>query len=198
MNLEQIKEITSANNGIITAKELAEHKIASWYLTNLVRKGVLERISRGVYYDPTFNNYDELYFMQLQYAVCIYSYQTALYLHGLTERLPYVNEVTVYQGYNTWRVKDPIIVHQVKKSWYDIGITQVKTAMGNLVDVYDKERTLCDIVRDRHNQDPEIFAKAWNFYMKSKDKNIWKLREYADMFGISSKIEGIVEVLVYE
>ena len=60
------------------------------------------------------------------------------------------------------------------------------------------ERTLCDNVRDRKNQDPEIFSKAWNFYLKKDSKDIWKLRKYADIFGISKQIEDILEVIVYE
>lgn len=32
--------------------------------------------------------------------------------------------------------------------------------MGNPVNVYDKKRTICDIVRDKKRQDPEIFSKV--------------------------------------
>ena len=38
------------------------------------------------------------YIFQLQNKVCIYSYQTALYLHGLTERLPFTNEVQEWKS----------------------------------------------------------------------------------------------------
>lgn len=198
MNVDSIKKLIKKNNGIITSKEVAENNIDSWYLTDMVRKEELERISRGIYFDPSFDNYDELYFFQLQHRVCIYSYQTALYLHGLTERLPFINEVTVYQGYNPWRIKNSVNVHQVKKSWYEMGISEIKTGMGNIVKVYDMERTICDIVRDRKNQDPEIFSKAWQFYLRNESKDIWRLREYANIFGISEKIEDILEVMVCE
>lgn len=198
MNKNRINNIIKKNNGIITASEVAEESIDSWYLTDMVRKGELERVTRGVYFDSSYDNYDELYFFQLQNKVCIYSYQTALYLHGLTERLPFINEVTVYQGYNTWRIKDKVIAHRVKKEWYEVGITEIKTEIGNTVTVYDMERTLCDIVRDRKNQDPEIFSKAWNLYLKKDNKDIWKLRKYANIFGISKQIEDILEVIVYE
>ena len=198
MNKNKIYNIIKKNNGIITASEVAEESIDSWYITDMVRNGELERVTRGVYFDPSYDNYDELYFFQLQNKVCIYSYQTALYLHGLTERLPFINEVTVYQGYNTWRIKDKVIAHRVKKEWYEVGITEIKTEIGNTVTVYDMERTLCDIVRDRKNQDPEIFSKAWNLYLKKDNKDIWKLRKYANIFGISKQIEDILEVIVYE
>ena len=162
VNQDKMREIIKQNNGIIAAKEVSDNKIDSWYLTNLVKKGELERVVRGVYFDPNFDNYDELYFFQLQNKACIYSYQTALYLHRLTNRLPFVNEVTVKQGYNVWRIKDSVIVHQVKKEWYELGKAEIKTDMGNIVCAYDMERTICDLVRDRKNQDPEIFSKAWN------------------------------------
>lgn len=198
MNKNKIFEIIRKNNGIVTAFEVSENNIDSWYLTNMVRNGELERVTRGVYMDPSYENYDELYFFQLQNKVCIYSFQTALYLQGLTDRLPFINEVTVYQGYNISRIRDKVIPHQVKKEWYEVGTTEVKTEMGNIVIAYDMERTICDLVRDRKNQDPEIFSKAWNFYLKKENKDIWKLRKYADVFRISQQIEEILEVIVYE
>ena len=61
VNQDKMREIIKQNNGIITAKELTDNKIDSWYLTNLVKKRDLERVVRGVYFDPNFDNYDELY-----------------------------------------------------------------------------------------------------------------------------------------
>ena len=198
MKTDLIKNIIKENNGIITAREIKSHNIDSWYLTDMIRKGELERVSRGIYFDPTFNNFDELFFLQQQYGKCIYSYQTALLLHGLTDRNPFINEVTVYQGYNAWRFKNKVNVHQIKKDWYQIGIMYVDTIMGNTVTVYDMERTICDIVRDRKKQDPEIFSKAWNLYLKKQNKNIWRLRDYAEIFGISNQIEDILEIIYNE
>ena len=198
VNEYKIRELIKQNKGIITAKEVTDNKIDSWYLTNLVKKGELERVTRGVYFDPNFDNYDELYFFQLQNKACIYSYQTALYLHRLTDRLPFSNEVTVKQGYNAWRIKNLVIIHQVKKEWYELGKCEIETDMGNIVFAYNMERTICDLVRDRKNQDPEIFSKAWNLYIKNDSKDIWKLRKYAQNLGISKKIEDILEVIVYE
>ena len=198
VNEHKIREMIKQNKGIITAKELTDNKIDSWYLTNLVKKRELERVVRGVYFDPNFDNYDELYFFQLQNKACIYSYQTALYLHRLTDRLPFLNEVTVKQGYNAWRIKNSVIVHQVKKEWYELGKGEFETDMGNIVCAYDMERTICDIVRDRKRQNPEVFSKAWKFYIKNSSKDIWRLRDYANIFGISERIESILEVLVHE
>ena len=42
VNQDKMREIIKQNNGIITAKELTDNKIDSWYLTDLVRKEELE------------------------------------------------------------------------------------------------------------------------------------------------------------
>jgi len=89
-------------------------------------------------------------------------------------------------------------VHQVKKEWHKICVLEKNTDMGNSVYVCDMERTICDIVRDRKRQDLEIFSKAWKFYLKNSSRDVWKLRDYANIFGISERIESILDVLAYE
>src|SRR5665647_347374 len=57
------------------------------YLKKLVECGKLERVYRGVYISPeTFE--DVMYYMQHKYPKIIYSHETALYFHGLTDRTP--------------------------------------------------------------------------------------------------------------
>ena len=44
MKTDLIKNIIKENNGIITAREIKSHNIDSWYLTDMIRKGELERV----------------------------------------------------------------------------------------------------------------------------------------------------------
>lgn len=64
-NIDKIKEIIKKNNGIVSSKEVFKNNINTWYLTDMVRKGYIERVNRGVYFDPDFDNYDELYFFSI-------------------------------------------------------------------------------------------------------------------------------------
>ena len=197
-NYDVIRRLASENNGVVTSKQAAGKDIDSWYFTALTRSGKLERVGRGIYLDSGSVNYDEMYFFQIKNKRCVFSYQSALFLHELTDRVPYREEVTVPQGYNKSRIKDKVSVHFIAKKWYDIGITKVRTTMGNEVFVYDMERTICDIIRDRKNQDPEVFSKAIHLYLKKQDKDIWRLREYARQFRIYDRVEEILEVVVSE
>lgn len=193
-NYERIKKICEENNGIITTSIAAEENIPRWYLSDMVEKNQLYRIARGIYLTEG-GDMDDYYFFQLINSRCIYSFSSALYLHGLTDRIPFSKEVTVYKGYNSSHITDDTIIHHVEKRTYDMGVTECDTMFGNTVRVYDKERTICDIIANRKNIDVEIFSKALKMYASDPKRDYRKLRQYAKAMKISEKVDSILEVL---
>ena len=71
----------------------------------------------------------------------------------------------------------------------------VETIMENTVNVYDIEHIICDIIRNRKNQDPKKFSRVWNLYLGNQNENIWKLRRYAVILGISKHASTYIFVL---
>ena len=191
---ERIIEICKDNSGIITAAQVAENNISSWYLTDMVNKGKLIRVARGIY-GIEGGDYDDYYFFQLRNKRCIYSYSSALYLNGLTDRIPYQREVTVYKGYNSSHISDNTIIHHVNKALYTLGITNAETIFGNKVSTYDKERTICDLIAARKDIDVEVFSKAIKSYANDPGRDYKKLRRYAKAMKIETKLDEILEVI---
>ena len=66
---------------------------------------------------------------------------------------------------------------------------------GTEIQIYDLERTICDIVRDRNKMDPQIFNYAMKEYMKKDDKNLIRLYKYAKIFKIDNILKKYMEVL---
>lgn len=64
------------------------------------------------------------------------------------------------------------------------------------IKVYDKERTICDIVKNRNNMDMEIFSKALKNYVKSSNKNLRKLMKYAKELKIEKKMKEYMEMIL--
>lgn len=62
---------------------------------------------------------------------------------------------------------------------YDLGLTEIKTPMGNNVRVYDIERCICDIIKSKNRMDLEHVKYSIREYLKRKDKNLIKLSNYA-------------------
>lgn len=74
-------------------------------------------------------------------------------------------------------------------------ITEKPTVFGNAVRVYDKERTICDLIAGRKNVDVEIFSHTMKAYASDPDRDYKKLRAYAGVMKIEKKVDDILEVM---
>ncbi len=193
---KQIKNKMEKTGGIITTKEVSDSNIPTIYLTRMVEAGEIIRANRGIYIFPD-GDYDEYYFFHKRYSVAIFSYVSALYLHQFTDLIPNEHEITVYKGYNPHRIDSDIRVHYVTKAIYNLGVTECKTNFGNLVKVYDLERTICDLVKDRSEIETELFSKTINKYVCSDKKDLNKLYMYSQKMKIYEKVKDILEI-IYE
>ena len=111
----------------------------------------------------------------------------------MTDRTPLKIDMT-FPSNN--RVKNNVLnVHYIKKEYHNIGLKEVKLQDNSVVRVYNIERTICDIIRDRNKIDLQIFNTALKEYMKRKDKNLVLLTEYAAIFRIEKILKQYMEVL---
>lgn len=72
----------------------------------------------------------------------------------------------------------------------------MQTPFGNVVPVYDIERTLCDILRSRNNIEMQVFQDALKTYVKRQDKNLRNLMKYANALSVSNILTPYLEVLL--
>lgn len=191
---DEIWELAKKNNGFVTTKMLKHEGIPTIYLTRMVKQGNLKRIGRGIYATGEVM-LDEYYLLYQKYQKAIFSFSSALYLHGFTDRIPYKMEITLPSTYNSSHIDEDVIIHKVVEKYYSLGRTFKKTMFGNEVACYDMERTLCDLVRFRRKMDVEIFKKAITGYKSHPDRNFQKLRHYAKQFKISSKVNELLDVI---
>ena len=156
----------------------------------------MERISQGIYItNETW--IDELYVTFLKNKEIVYSYMTSLYLHQLMEREPLVIELTVKSGYNATHLrKKGYRVHTAIPELFSLGLTTIKTPLGNIVKTYDMERTICDIVRNKEDIDIQVFNYTLKEYAKSKNKKIPVLLEYAKKLRVLKQIRTYLEVIL--
>ena len=99
MQTELIIELAERNDGIVTTAMAHNAGIDGSLLRHLCRRRRLERVERGVYAVPGAW-VDELYAAQVRFGRGIYSHNTALWLHGLSERTPDAYDMTFPRGYN--------------------------------------------------------------------------------------------------
>lgn len=192
----KILKIVEKNNGYVTTKEVVKNGINKTFLTNMVKNGTLVRISRGYYGLPNYIE-DEYYKIASKSKNARFSMATALYLHNLSDRTPLVYNVTLPFGYSGVLQKEKnIILNFVKRELLDLGAIEITSPFGMKIKVYDVERTICDIIKNKSKIDAEIFSKALKDYAKSKNKNLSKLTKYARAMNIEKKVSEYMEVLL--
>lgn len=186
-------------NLVITNKEAEELGYSRHNLSELTKNGQLERLRPGLY-QLKGKVINDFVLISSNSNRIIFSHQTALYLHDLSDRTPSVFHISVPQGYNASHIKkryEDLQVHYVKKDLYELGKTEIKSPQGNLVPVYDVERTICDVIIDREKIDKQIFIEAIKRYFKSPNKNLRQLITYSKQFKIEDEIRKYLEVLVW-
>jgi len=193
---DYILEKAKANNGIITSAMLTTEGISRGHLKPLVESGKLVQATRGVYTIPEV--FDDDYFnLQTRYRKGIFSGATALYLFGLTDRTPERPEMTFPRSYNISVLENQIVIcRRTKLEWYELGVTEARTDLGNAVRVYNIERSLCDLVRRGSKADVHIVTDAFKKYARKKDKNLHRLSEYAKALRVEDKVRSYIEVLI--
>ena len=193
---KKIEKYLEQSGGIITTSYCKEKKIPTVYLSRLLKDGKLLRVKKGIYITKD-GDYDEYYFFQHQYKKAIFSYETALYLLGQTDKIPWNIDVTVYNGYKFNEKSNGVNIHYVKKSIYDLGVIQKSTMFGNKVNIYSYERTLCDFIAHKEEMDIEVYVKLIRSYSSYKERDIHSLYDIAMKMGIENKVREVMEV-VYE
>ena len=190
--IEILKKYIENNNGILLASDVRKLNIHKQYIKILCDEKYITKLGKGVY-AKTEKNINNFFLVQQRYKTGIFSHNTALYFYHLTDRTPLKYDLTFK---NNIRINNEIIVpHYIKKDKYEIGKTDMKIQDRTTINIYDMERTIIDIVRDRNKIDLQVFNKAMKEYMKRKDKNLIKLSKYAKEFKIENVLKKYMEVL---
>ena len=197
MDLEYESKILKLfNNGYLITKDVTDNNIPRTYLTKLIKKNKIERVSRGVYIKKNVL-VDEFVILQSKSKYAIYSNTTALYLHGFSNRIPIRYDITVKSGYKGSLQKEKNVnLFYTKKELLELGVINYKLDSGNIIRVYDLDKTICDIIKNKKKIDAEIFNKAIREYFYSNKKNTLKLYEYAKKMNIYNKVRDTFEIVV--
>ena len=102
---EKLKNLQREHKGVFRTAALSEAGIPRTYLALSQQRGEIERVAWGVYVDASAWE-DEMYILQLRFRQTIFSHETALYLHGLSDRTPLAYSITVPTGYNSKSLRD--------------------------------------------------------------------------------------------
>ena len=188
---DAIKEIFEKQNGIARTSDITSHGIHNAYLDDLCKKGVVSRIKRGVYEWTEYGTKDALEIIHRLFPDCVVCMHSALSYYGYSDRTPDAWHLAFNRDINKKRLKinyPPIKPYYVMSHILEIGVAQ--EGMNNSpVRIYDRERTICDVLRYSNKIDQEILNKAIQNYLKDSYRDIRKLIMYSKKLRIYKKVQ---------
>lgn len=155
--------------------------ISRYSLYSLRDKGVIERISRGVYRLvelPPISNPD-LVTVSLRFPQVVICLISALAFHEITTQIPHAVSAAVPR--QSWQPKldyPPLALHRFSDKAYKAGIEE-HLIDGVTVKVYNPEKTLADCFKFRNKIGMDVVLEALKLYRSRKTFALDALLKYA-------------------
>ncbi len=193
---ERLSDLSAQNDGLLRTADAVAQGVSRPSVMEFVRTNGMQRLAQGVYASPDAW-IDDMFVISLRSNKAVFSHESALLLHGLTEREPAELTVTLPSGYNASTLRrDGVHVYYIKPELMALGRIELPTPERNLVATYDLERTICDLVRNRSSIDQQTLTSALKAYARRPDKHLEVLSDYSRTLGVEKLVRAYLEILL--
>lgn len=194
--INAVGKIFSEHDNIMTTAELDSYRIYYADIQQLLNEGFIEKIKRGYYYWTETYGEQEVKIINRLFPDAVLCMETALFYYQYSDRNPAEWNITIDKNVSRSRtiIDYPFVkAYRVEPALVPLGETKGNI---NFVDVriYDRDRTICDVLRNMNKMDKEIFNKAVQGYVKDPKKNIPNLMEYAKVLRMQKRVKELIGV----
>lgn len=195
-NQEDIENVFAKYNFTMTTAQLKKEGFYYADVVNLLDNGVVEKVKRGYYHYSQNDSGSEILIINKLFPDAVLCMETALFYYGYTDRNPAEWNFAIGKMVSKGRAKIDypfITAYRVEPSILVLGETK-GVIDGESVRIYDRDRTICDVLRNMNKMDREIFNKAINRYVNDEGKNIPNLMKYAKQLRVQKKVKDLIGV----
>jgi predicted transcriptional regulator of viral defense system len=194
---DKILDIFRQQSGYARTMDIKEKGIHHSHLKELQEDGTIIKVKHGLFSLTENDHYSSLIESQLSIPDGIICLGTALSFYDFTTWDPSETHIAIPKSRKvTLPDYPPIKLFYFSGEFYKMGIITEKLETGKTINIYDKEKTICDVIRYRNKIGIDIMKEALGEYIKSRDKNLNKLNTYAKDLKISSVLHQYLEVLL--
>lgn len=174
--------------GYIGTKELLEEGFSNRQIAFMAEQGYLEKVCHGYYWlagknedKPSDYKCIEVCLSDPRAVICM---DSALYYQGAIKAEPeYLSVATVRTDRSMLSMNFPITRHYFSTNNYLIGARKKETEFG-CYNIYDIERSICDVLRLESSIDIEIVDKV-----KANAEQYRRILKYAKLLRIKYLLE---------
>jgi len=191
-----LREIFSNYNYIMTTAQLDAEKLFYRDIQRMLEAGVIEKVKRGYYHWVEGYGGSEVTLINRLFPDAVLCMETALFYYQYNDRNPAEWNITIDK--NVSRSRTNIDYPFVKAYRDEPALVTLGETTGKIdfvdVRIYDRDRTICDVMRNMNRMDKEIFNKAVQGYVKDTRKNVPNLMEYAKILRVQKRVRELIGV----
>lgn len=191
-----LKELFSRYNYVMTTAELTKSKVYYADIKQLLDAGLIERVRRGYYHWIQNEGESEVLIINRLFPDAVLCMETALFYYKYSDRNPAKWSFSIDKNVSKLRtnIDYPFIkAYRVEPELVVLGETEGEIDF-HKVRIYDRDRTICDVLRNMNKMDKEIFNKAIQGYVNDPKKNIPNLMMYAKKLRVQKKVKELIGV----
>jgi len=195
-DIKNVRKLFNQHHYIMSTAELLEAKLYYADIKQLLDAGLIEKVKRGYYHWVEDCGESEVVIINYLFPDAVFCMGTALFYYGYSDRNPAEWSIAIDRNVSKQRTKIdyPFVkVYRVESKLVTLGETEGKIDF-HKVRIYDRDRTICDILRNINKMDKEIFNKAIQGYVKDPKKNIPNLMEYAKVLRVQKRVKELIGV----
>jgi predicted transcriptional regulator of viral defense system len=190
-----ILKILEENKGYLYSKQLST-RTQHYQLKKMLDKGEIIQVKRGLYRSAQIfeaDNLGEVCRMIPSGVICMFS---AWQYYNLTTHLPSFIHIAV-QGKQKIVLPDypPVKLYYWSNQYQNMAIKTI-VHLGETINIYDLEKSVCDVVRFRNKVGIDITSEVLKNYLKRDDRNLDLLMKYATKLRISDIITQYLNVML--
>lgn len=193
--IDKLKKEFIKKGGILKTSELNDLGFSSRQINRLMEEGIIYRIKHGFYELIDYFPKEEVVIARL-FPEAVIFLESALFYYEYTDRIPSAWQIAVDKNSqkSKYDIDYPLIEpYYLEPKFIDIGVDKIQVD-GVEVRIYDRDRTICDVLRYEKKLEKEVFNNAIGRYVGDPRKNIRKLFEYAEIFNIKNKVQTYIGV----
>lgn len=174
--------------------ELKDKYKSTYQIRKALKNKEIFKIEKGIYSNVSNVHYLEVIMKKYSYA--IFTSYSAYYYHNLTDVIP--NKMYLATNRNATTIhSDKIQQIRMKDELYNLGKTQIGYE-GITINIYDKERMLIDLARNKNQIEYDLYKEIISNYRKQVNTlDTQKIEEYLQYFVNGDKIFEIIQDEVF-
>ena len=179
---------------VYTYKELLLDYKSAYQIEKAVKDGKIYKIEKGIYSDIPSVHY--LAVIMKKYPYGVFTSYSAYYYHNLTDVIP--NKIYISTDINNRMISSNKIKQiRMKDELYNLGKTEIDYE-GIKINIYDKERMLIDLARNKNKIGYDLYKEIISNYRKlANSLDTQKIEEYLQYFVNGDKIFEIIQDEVF-